>query len=265
MVSAIQMPLFVPASRPERFAKAAASGADAIILDLEDAVAPADKDAARANVDATFTELPVILRVNAVGTEWFEQDMAAARGKGFAAIMLPKSESLDDFERAAELLPDTPIIALVETALGLANCQDIAGAKVVTRLAFGSVDFCADIGCAHLRDVLLPARTALVIASRVAGIAPPIDGVTVQIKDPKAARSDAAHAKALGMNGKLCIHPSQIPEVGTAFRPDDAELAWAKRVLASGDGAVAIDGQMVDAPVRARAQSIVSAAERNPH
>lgn len=261
MVSAIQTPLFVPANRPERFAKAAASGADAVILDLEDAVAESDKTSARAQLDARFTELPVIVRINAAGTPWFHDDLAAIAGAGFAAVILPKAERADQVTATVSALNGTPLIALIESAQGLANARAIAALDGVERLAFGSVDFCADLGCAHLREVLLPARSELVLASRLAGIAPPLDGVTVSLDDPAVSHDDAAHARALGMSGKLCIHPRQIDPIRRAFAPSDTEVNWARRVMAAGDGAVSVDGQMVDAPVRIRAQAILNAAE----
>lgn len=257
MVSAIRAPLFVTANRPERFAKAAASGADAVILDLEDAVAADAKDAARAALATDFTDLPVIVRINAIGTPWHADDLAAVARLRPAAVMLPKAE---DADRVASVAAQTrlPVIALVETARGLAHARTIAAAPGVARIAFGSVDFCADLGCAHLREVLLPARSELVLASRLAGIAAPIDGVTVQLDDLSVSHDDAAHARALGMTGKLCIHPRQIAEVRRAFAPTEAEIDWARRVLASGDGAVSVDGAMVDEPVRIRARAILA-------
>src|SRR5690606_34807527 len=148
-----------------------------------------------------------------------------------------------------------PVIALIESAIGIGNAREIARAEGVARLAFGSVDFCADLGCMHARNVLLPARFELVMASRLAGIAAPIDGVTLEMQVAEAAASDAAHARALGMGGRLCIHPSQVEPVLSAFRPTEAEIKWAQKILASGDGAVSIDGVMVDEPVRIRART----------
>lgn len=259
MVIAIRAPLFVPANRPERFAKAATSGTDAVILDLEDAVAVDAKDAARAGLATDFTALPVIVRINAHGTPWHDADVAAVAALKPAAVILPKAEDAAVTAQVARAL-GLPVIALVESALGLAQARAIAAAPGVARLAFGSVDFCADLGCAHLREVLLPARSELVLASRLAGIAAPIDGVTVQLDDLSVSHDDAAHARALGMTGKLCIHPKQIAEVKRAFAPTPAELDWARRVVASGDGAVSVDGAMVDEPVRIRARAILAEA-----
>ncbi|WP_417722329.1 HpcH/HpaI aldolase/citrate lyase family protein [Salipiger sp.] len=261
MVSRIRAPLFVPADRPERFAKAAASGADAVILDLEDAVAAESKDRARAALTCAFTDLPVIVRINATGTPWHEADLAAVRALPVAGVMLPKAEGPVSVATVCRALAGhAPVLALVESALGLANARGIAALPGVARLVFGSVDYCADLGCAHLREGLLPARTELVLASRLAGKAAPLDGVTVQLDDPAVTADDARHARDLGMGGKLCIHPKQTAGVLQAFLPSEAEIGWARRVLASGDGAVSVDGAMVDEPVRLRARTILADA-----
>lgn len=259
MLEAIRAPLFVPADSPERFAKAAASGADAIILDLEDAVAEGAKDAARAALRRDFTDNPVIVRMNGIGSAAFEADLAAVANLRPAAIILPKAEDARQIGSLADVLP-CPVIALIESARGLAKAREIAAAKGVVRLAFGSVDFCADLGCAHTREVLAPARFELALVSRLAGIAAPLDGVTVLLDDLSATSEDAAHAREIGMTGKLCIHPKQIEPVLRAFAPSQSEIDWARRVLASGDGAVKVDGAMVDEPVRLRARSILTQA-----
>ncbi|HPE60187.1 MAG: CoA ester lyase [Thiothrix sp.] len=253
-------PLFVPANRPERFAKAAASGADGIILDLEDAVAADARDAARMALRRDFTPLPVMVRINAAHTRWHAADLAAVRQLLPAAVMLPKAEQPDVVAGVvAALGGQIPVLALIETAGGLAQARAIAALPGVEQLVFGSVDFCADLGCEHQREVLLPARFELVLASRLAGIAAPLDGVTTRLDDPAIVQADARHARDLGMGGKLCIHPRQIAAVQNAFAPSAAEVDWARRVLASGDGAVAVDGAMVDEPVRQRARAILAA------
>lgn len=260
-LDAIRAPLFVPADRPDRFAKAAASGADAVILDLEDAIARDAKEAARAALTCDFTDLPVIVRINPVGTPWHEADLKAVCELPVAGVMLPKADGADSVAAVARALAGhAPVLALVESALGIAHARDIASVRGVRRLVFGSVDYCADLGCSHLREVLLPARAELVLASRIAGKAAPIDGVTTQLGDPSIAHDDARHARDLGMSGKLCIHPRQVAEVHRAFAPSEAEIDWAHRVLASGDGAVSVEGAMVDEPVRLRAQAILAQA-----
>lgn len=257
-LSLIRAPLFVPAHRPDRFAKAAASGADGLILDLEDAVPAAEKDAARAALAVDFTTLPVLVRVNARGTSWHEADLRAVKALRPAGVILPKAASAQDVAMVRQAT-GLPVLALIESAEGLAAARSIA-AGGAARLVFGSIDFCADLGVAHDRDVLLPVRSELVLASRLAGIAAPVDGVTVALDDPAACEDDARHARRLGMTGKLCIHPRQIDAVQRAFLPSAAEITWAQRVLASGDGAVSVDGAMVDEPVRIRARAILAAA-----
>lgn len=253
-------PLFVPANRPERFAKAAASGADAVIVDLEDAVAPEAKDAARGNLVGVWPGCAVIVRINAAQTPWHDADLRALRGRGLAALMLPKAQGPDDLAQITQIFgPGQPVIALIETAAGLAAARVLARHPMVRQLAFGSVDYCADLGCSHSREALLAARSELVLASRLAGLVPPLDGVTTDLSDPALAGADACHARALGMGGKMCIHPAQITPVRAAFLPGEAEVAWARRVLAAGEDAVAVDGEMVDAPVRRRAEAILAA------
>ncbi|MBN9435393.1 CoA ester lyase [Bosea sp. (in: a-proteobacteria)] len=251
------VPLFVPGNRPERFGKAAAAGCDAVILDLEDAVARDDKAAARAALRDDFTDLPIILRINGLGTPWHEADIAALMDLKLAAVMVPKAEAGAAFADLCARLP-MPVIALIESACGLADARRIAATGNVARIAFGSIDFCADLGCAHSREALLAARSELVLASRLASLLPPIDGVTTAIDDAGLIAGDARHASELGFSGKLCIHPRQIEPVRAGFAPDPAEIAWARKVLASGDGAAAVDGAMVDEPVRLRARSILA-------
>lgn len=252
------VPLFVPASRPERFEKAAGSGADAIILDLEDAVAAPDKAAARSALRADFTGLPVLVRVNGAGTPWFADDLAAVSKLAVAGLILPKAEIGEGLDKT--LAGGLPVIALVETARGLADARAIAGLPGVERLIFGSIDFCADLGCAHMRDALLAARSELVLASRLARLPAPVDGVTTSLEDAQLIASDARHARDLGFGGKLAIHPRQIAPILEGFLPEETEIEWAQKVLTSGDGAAAVDGAMVDEPVRIRARAILKRA-----
>ncbi|CCE97008.1 Uncharacterized conserved protein [Sinorhizobium fredii HH103] len=254
------VPLFVPGNRPERFEKAAASGADAIIIDLEDAVAPDAKEAARVALRADFTDLPVLVRINGEGTPWHEDDLAAVSRLPVAAVIVPKAE-LGGGLAALAAASAVPIIALVETARGLSEARQIAALPGVSRLAFGSVDFCADLGCAHTREALLAARSELVLASRLPGLVAPLDGVTTSIDAGEQIEADARYALELGFGGKLAIHPRQIEAIRAGFRPQASEIEWAKKVLASGDGAAAVDGAMVDEPVRIRARAILARAE----
>ncbi|MCD2172210.1 HpcH/HpaI aldolase/citrate lyase family protein [Rhizobium sp. C4] len=253
--------LFVPADRPERFAKAAAAGADAVIIDLEDAVAPSSKASARETLSPGQLNVPLILRINGAGTQWHAQDIAVAAQLDLVAIMLPKAE-MDGTLEALQQGParHLPVIALIETARGLDEARAIAASPGIARLAFGSIDFCADLGCAHQRNALLLARSSLVLASRLAGLPAPIDGVTTAIDDDGLVADDARYGRALGFGGKLCIHPRQIGPVKAGYHPDEAEIAWAEKVLNSGDAAVAVDGAMVDEPVRIRARRILALA-----
>jgi citrate lyase subunit beta/citryl-CoA lyase len=268
MVSSVPLacvaPLFVPADRPERFGKAAASGSDAIFIDLEDAVAPAAKVLARDGLKALRPlAVSTFIRVNASTTPWYAQDVEVVSTLPIAGVVLPKSESVEEVLALREKLgPQQAVIALIETAEGLARCRQIACADKAVRLAFGSIDFCADVGCTHTREALLFARSELVLASRLGRILPPLDGVTVDIGNPDLLESDARHAAELGFSGKLCIHPKQIEPAYAGFAPSESELAWACQVLATGDGVVSLNGQMIDEPVRRRAEILMSRARR---
>lgn len=255
------VPLFVPANRPDRFAKAAASGADAIVLDLEDAVSPQDKDAARSSLATAFTDLPVIVRINGPGTPWHQADIDEVLRLRPSAVIVPKAE-LNTLARPIDSLKDEiPMLLLVETARGLADARAMARMPGVKRLVFGSVDYCTDIGCAHTREALLAARNELVIASRLANLIAPIDGVTTALDDQALIADDAQYARSLGFTGKLCIHPKQVEAIFAGLRPTIDEVMWAKRVLLAGNGgAIAVDGALVDEPVRIRARTILRLA-----
>lgn len=258
---AFTLPLFVPGDRPERLAKAAAAGPDAIIVDLEDAVAPENKVAAReglagALADANLGALPVLLRVNSIDVEWAEDDLATASKLPLAGIILPKAQTADDILAASEA-SGLPVIALVESAWGLRNIFEIA--EVADRIAFGSIDFAADLNIGHTREALLFARNQIVLASRCSEKPAPIDGVTTDIKDAALIASDSRYAMALGFGGKLLIHPAQIAPAREGFMPTQSEIDWAGRVLeaaASGAAAIKVDGAMVDAPVIIKARQI---------
>jgi citrate lyase subunit beta / citryl-CoA lyase len=252
-------PLFVPGNRPERFQKAAASGADAIIIDLEDAVPAEAKNQARVELRTDFTKLPILVRINGSGTAWHAEDLAAVSELPFTAILVPKAELNSGLEAMLRGPASTlSVVALIETALGLSEARQIAALPRVARIAFGSIDFCADMGCAHSREALLSAQSELVLASRLVGKVPPIDGVTTELDNAQAVIDDARYARDLGFGGKLCIHPRQVESVLEGFLPSESEIAWARKVLSSGEGAVAVDGAMVDEPVRLRARSILS-------
>ena len=265
--------LFVPGDRPERFAKALASGADGIILDLEDAVGPSAKPMARQAVALylqTQNSASVWVRINAVDSAHHQEDMALLKALGRVAslqIMLPKAETrngVEGFTGALASQASLNIIPQIESALGLDNVKDFATCKGIQRLSFGSIDYSLDLGLAHDEDAaLLHARSHLVWVSRLAGLASPIDTVTLNIQDPSLTQSDAQYAKRLGFGAKLCIHPSQVAPVNEAFSPSAKEIAWAEQVIAAsnaaGDGAVKLGDQMIDKPVLLRAQGILAA------
>lgn len=254
--------LFVPGDRPDRFAKATMSGADHVIIDLEDSVAPPDKSSARRAAAAHLRSGPPCwVRINAEETPWFGDDLDALARTRPAGVLLPKAEDVSTLRTVAARLPGTPVVALVETALGVANALDIAAAPEVSRLAFGSIDFALDIDADHEAEVMTYARSRLVLMSRAAGAPPPIDGVTPAL-DAEITRSDAEAARALGMGGKLCIHPLQLEPVARAFRPTTQDVEYARRVVAAAaahsHGAATVDGRMVDKPVLARAYRVLA-------
>jgi citrate lyase subunit beta/citryl-CoA lyase len=257
--------LFVPGDAETRLDKAYASDADEVVLDLEDAVDPSRKETARGAV-RTFLRSGkrAWVRVNASTSEWFEDDLAAVLGSpGLRGLLVPKAQEPGAFAALrTQVGPDRGLVALVETAVGIHRVDEIASSGV-DRLAFGALDLAADLGCATDGEVLLPFRSSLVLASRVAGIAAPIDGVTPEV-DEESVAGDAGKARRLGFTGKLCIHPRQVAPARLAFAPSDAELEWAHRVVAaSAAGAVTlVDGAMVDAPVVARARALLGQSEQ---
>ncbi|MCB1477219.1 MAG: CoA ester lyase [Rhodobiaceae bacterium] len=258
--------LFVPGDRPDRFDKAVESGAGLVVLDLEDAVKPEAKDVARRYVGEWLESGGrAAIRVNGIVSPWHDDDMDLVYSPGATAIMLPKAENPSAIESLAATLPKgLSIIALIETALGVWNAAEIATIAQVSRLAFGSVDFCLDSGTGDSREALLYARSRLVLASAMARIAPPVDGVTIRPDDVDQLDSDIAHAHSLGFGGKLCIHPEQVDRVNAGFNPTAESLDWARRVVdaARGQsaGAIMLDGELIDRPVIERARRLLDQA-----
>ena len=266
MHPSIRSALFVPANRPARIDKALAAGADTVIVDLEDAVPPEDKIQARTFLAASMApERPVVVRINGADTPWFRDDCAILHLPGLAGVMLPKAERIDEGFLFSCAGVGVPVMPIIESALGLNNVQVIARARGVQCLVFGSIDFQLDLGITEETDELLPYRAQIVLASRLAGIAPPIDGVSTALDAPDSLRDDCNRARRLGFGGKLCIHPRQVEIVNQCFAPSEEEVAWAHRVLDAaaqfGGAAVAVDGRMVDRPVMMRAQAIVHEAD----
>jgi citrate lyase subunit beta/citryl-CoA lyase len=258
--------LFVPGDRPERFEKAFRSGADAIIIDLEDAVGPADKDTALANAQSALAgdnlpeDFAAFVRINDASDV---ERLATAPLDRLLGIVIPKAESAAHIDDVCALLPAaTPIIALIETARGVSNAHEIAHHPRVSRLAFGAIDFAADVD-ATAELVFDVARAQLVIASRSAGKPGPIESPTPRFDDSSFVEAEARRARSLGFTAKLCIHPAQIDAVARGFAPTEAEIEWATTIVSLDGGAVQLDGAMVDKPVVDRARAILERAKRS--
>jgi len=256
--------LFVPATDARRVDKALASDAHAVIVDLEDAVAPDAKDDARRLVAVRLrTGRPgggaQLVRINGLDTAHARADLQAIDGLALDGVVVPKAEP-----QPVQALPPSgpPVIALIETATGLRRAFETASRPRVAKLMLGIVDLAAELGATPGPDgrELLHARSALVVDAVAAGLGGPIDGPCTAIGDEDALRAETEHAKALGFAAKACIHPAQLATVHDVYAPSEAELDWARRVVAAaegGRGAVALDGQMIDAPVVARARRLL--------
>lgn len=266
---ALRSILFVPATRPERIAKALASAADAVIVDLEDAVAESDKEAAREALDAFLAHHPqarLMIRINAPGTRHYEADLTlGARHAAVTHLVVPKAESCQALEKAAA--SGKPLWPLIETARGLLAVATLVYVSGVERLSFGALDMCAELGLETgtpgAQQILDQSRYDLLVHSCAAGLMPPIESVHPSIEDTAAVGQAAKRAKEMGFSGMLCIHPKQLPPINQAFTPAETELAWARKVIEGAsqhEGAFSVDGQMVDAPVIARAKGILSRA-----
>jgi citrate lyase subunit beta/citryl-CoA lyase len=259
--------LFVPGNRPDRFDKAIASPAGAVIVDLEDAVAPADKAAARSEFASWYGSRGaaadrIVVRINDATTPWHDADVALVAQTGVRGVLLPKTESPAQIERIGSALTASGfVIPIVETAKGIVHVDALAGAARVQRIAFGNLDYVLDLDLSgDERGFLYPA-SRIVVASRAAGIASPIAGVTPEIGDNAKLLADLDFARACGFGAKLCIHRPCQP-IHVAMRPSESEVAWAKRVAAAADAnggaAVQVDGKMVDRPVIAKALRILA-------
>lgn len=257
--------LFVPGDRPERFLKARDSKADLVIIDLEDSVSEESKSGALKNVVIALQEgtdesgLSAIVRVNAdrLAVELPALlELSRVPGNGLLGVMVPKVESPDD---VPELNGELQVIALVETALGIENALEIARNPNVVRLAFGGVDFAAQLGSKHkaLHEYV---KSRLLIASAAAQIAAPLDSPATEIRDLQIVADEAIESYGLGFGGKLCIHPAQVEVVALAFRPSESEIQWARKVIESGNQTGIVVGQMVDKPVYEQAVRILKRA-----
>ena len=264
--------LFVPGNRPERFAKALASGADAVILDLEDAVADEAKSAARDAIaswaaSAVPTERErTVVRINAATSAWHGDDLHMLREAGLSILMLPKAESVAQLDAVCAALPGARVLALIESARGVAEVDAIARGAGVERLVFGTLDLALDLDLdiATDSDGLSHAASRLVLASKLAGLDAPVSGVTPQIDDESRLLADFAWSRRHGMHARLCIHPKQIAPIHAALAPDAKAIDWARRVLAAeaaSPGAAKLDGRMIDRPVVLLAQRTLQRGE----
>ena len=229
---------------------------------LEDAVTTGKKAEAREAIAAWISpERPVYVRINDPATEWYEDDLEAAVRPGLAGIIVPKAEDPEQLAQLASRAGEISLIATIETALGVWNARAVAEAPGVERLAFGSIDLQLDAGITGEGEELLYARSRTVLASRVAGILPPLDGVTVALDDPEQLEADVDRARRLGFGGKICIHPKQVEAVNRGFRPSQDEVYWAERVLQAAEttssGALKVDGELIDRPVIERAKAVL--------
>jgi citrate lyase subunit beta/citryl-CoA lyase len=254
--------LFVPANRPDRVNKAISAGADEVIVDLEDAVSSDEKLNAREDLRRLHCDATVFVRINSVESEFFEEDVAVCDASDFVkGIVVPMVRSADDVGAVMRRLRrHIPVIALVESAEGILAAEEIASSGA-SRLMFGSADYCANLAAPPSLELFVYPRSRLVVASAASKLPPPVDGPTLDFKNESLLVSDLRAARALGMGGKLCIHPSQVRLVRDAYRSTELEKEWARSILDEStqhNGAVfAYRGEMVDGPVLDRAHRIL--------
>ena len=286
----IRSALFVPGNRPDRIDKAVNTPADAVIIDLEDAVPPASKAEARPVVREKITEHDtprLLVRVNALDTEFVQADLDELVVEALACIIFPKVEKPEHIRKASLMLsavearkgiPEgtVSIIALVESALGVENAFEIVSQKTnpsrLFTVAFGAADFTLDMGIEMTRsgeEIAFP-RARLAVACRAAGVEPPIDTpYMIDLKDPQALEADAQIAKRLGFQGKLCIHPNQVDVCNRIFSPSDKDIEQAHKIVAAfkeaeaaGRGVLQVDGKFIDLPLVKQARRVLKIAEK---
>lgn len=264
--------LFVPASRPERFQKAIDSGADAVIVDLEDAVALEDKESSLQHlIDALNAGLsaPVHVRINAPDSPWFERDVAALEAlkwqarRHLAGVVVPKAEFPESLQRVREVIDeDKAMVALIESAVGVAWARELGKVPGLSRFAVGAADLSFDLDVEISSTTVDWVYATLVLESRLAGLPGPIGSPSFEIQDQAAVEAEAKRLRGLGAGGQLCIHPGQLEAVRRGFAPSAQQVEWAREVLAAaGGGAAQVGGQMVDKPVRERAERILARVE----
>ncbi|WP_445182770.1 HpcH/HpaI aldolase/citrate lyase family protein [Pseudonocardia sp. Cha107L01] len=275
--------LFVPSNRPERFAKAVASGTDAVILDLEDSVGVSQKAASRDNLPAgaelaAEAGVPVYVRVNPVDTKWHDEDLAAAAAIGALGVIVPKCEDpsvvaeVESRLRAAESSPDAlEIVLIVETALGILAAERLARPGSRTRrICFGAYDFALDMGVRVETSgpLLAQVRAQVALAAKAAGIQP-IDTAFADVRDPEGMRRQTGEALAMGYSGKFAIHPDQVAIVNDVLSPGAGEIDVARRVVDAfreaerqGIAAITVDDKLVDYPIALRSEAVLARAEQ---
>ncbi|GGW93262.1 HpcH/HpaI aldolase/citrate lyase family protein [Streptomyces chryseus] len=264
--------LYVPGDRPETVAKALRSGADVVIVDLEDAVAPDRKEYARSATAELLAEpppTPVHVRVNALAGPFADDDLRALAGlPGLAALRLPKVTGPAEVRQVAHRMPDVPLYALLESALAVEHAYAIAGAHPALRgVALGEADLRADLGVRDDTGLAWP-RSRVVVAARAAGLDPPVQSVHPDVRDLEGLARSCARGRALGFLGRTALHPRQLPVIERAFLPTPREVEEAEEVVkaaAARGGALALpDGRFVDAAVVAAAQRTLALASRSP-
>lgn len=262
--------LVCPGHSMKMMAKAAASSADEVIFDLEDACPPAQKVAARATVAEALRTLEFTggkvraYRINAVGTPWWADDLALAPLA--QVVVLPKVRTVEEVKAVTAKLPaGVGLEVLIETAAGLVAAVEVARVPGVQSLIFGVADFAADLGARDFKGDFNAVRLQVLIAARAAGVQA-IDSVTVQFQDPAQVKADAENAARMGFDGKWAIHPAQLEPIHAAFNPTDAEIAKALQIVAAyeqgGEGAMTLENEMVDAATIAVAKKRLEVARR---
>ncbi len=269
--------LFAPAVRPDLLAKLPRTGADGVVIDCEDATPPGRKADGRATARTLAASISgqgthVLVRVNAVASEWFAADIAEGLGEGLAGIIVPKLERVTEVDAVADALDaaglDLPILAGLETALGVADARPVLAHPRVAAAYFGAEDFIADMGGVRTSGnaEVQVARSLVALAGRLAGV-PVLDQVVLDYGDDESFHREAAEARALGYRGKLCIHPGQVALANAAFTPSEEEVTRARHLLdayaaaqAAGEGVIAVDGQMVDEVLAAQARTVLASA-----
>lgn len=256
--------LFVPGNRPDRFDKACDSGADAVILDLEDAVAADEKDAAREHVRQWLHGGGrAYVRLNGADTAEYAEDCRLLSSPGLQGVMLPEAQSVVAVRSLTAKMPASlALVLLIENAQGMYRAAELAQVEGVSRLAFGSVDYKLDC---HIPDEegLVLARQTLVLASAVGRLSPPIESVTINLDNVDVLTEEASQARKFGFGAKLCIHPRQVEAVNRIFSPSDEEIARARRILTAVEqsenlNAARLDGQLLEKPIIEWARRILA-------